>query len=93
MGDILFVLGAPRSGTTLVNRLLLEYFDFGMGPEGHWIVPYAERLSDYGDLSDEDWWWFNVRMSNTEPLLRLNLEARRQETRDARRDELVALLS
>lgn len=48
---------------------------------------------EYGDLSSDDWWWFNVRMSNTEPLLRLNLEARRVETRDAKRDELVALLS
>ena len=48
---------------------------------------------EYGDLDSDDWWWFNVRMSNTEPLLRLNLEARRQATRDARRDELVALLS
>ncbi|MGB0333533.1 MAG: phosphomannomutase/phosphoglucomutase, partial [Planctomycetota bacterium] len=48
---------------------------------------------EYGDLDSDDWWWFNVRMSNTEPLLRLNLEAKRQDTRDARRDELVALLS
>ncbi len=48
---------------------------------------------EYGDLSSDDWWWFNVRMSNTEPLLRLNLEAKLEATRDARRDELVALLS
>lgn len=48
---------------------------------------------EYGDLDSDDWWWFNVRMSNTEPLLRLNLEAKREATRDARRDELVALLS
>jgi len=47
---------------------------------------------EFGTLADDDWWWFNVRMSNTEPLLRLNLEARRAETRDAKRDELVALL-
>lgn len=47
---------------------------------------------EFGDLGDEDWWWFNVRMSNTEPLLRLNLEARQASTRDARRDELIALL-
>ena len=47
---------------------------------------------EFGSLADDDWWWFNVRMSNTEPLLRLNLEARRAETRDAKRDELVALL-
>jgi phosphomannomutase len=24
----------------------------------------------------DDWWWFNVRTSNTEPLLRLSVEAR-----------------
>lgn len=47
---------------------------------------------EFGDLADDDWWWFNVRMSNTEPLLRLNLEARREETRDQRRAELVGLL-
>ncbi len=47
---------------------------------------------EYGELGDADWWWFNVRMSNTEPVLRLNLEARRPETRDRRRAELIALL-
>jgi len=47
---------------------------------------------EFGDLSSPDWWWFNVRASNTEPLLRLNLEARNAATRDARRDELVGLL-
>lgn len=47
---------------------------------------------EFGDLQHDDWWWFNVRASNTEPLLRLNLEARREETRDLRRDQLVRLL-
>jgi len=47
---------------------------------------------EYGDLQDPDWWWFNVRASNTEPFLRLNLEARTAELRDQRRDELVAIL-
>lgn len=47
---------------------------------------------EYGDLAADDWWWFNVRASNTEPLLRLNLEARKARTRDRRRDQLVALL-
>ena len=46
----------------------------------------------YGDLDDPDWWWFNVRPSNTEPLLRLNLEARNEDTRDLRREQLVRLL-
>jgi phosphomannomutase len=61
---------------------------------------YAEGRQDeldgitveFGDLSDPDWWWFNVRASNTEPLLRLNLEAARSDIRDARRDEIVSML-
>jgi phosphomannomutase len=47
---------------------------------------------EFGDLEHPDWWWFNVRASNTEPLLRLNLEARNAATRDRRREQLVSLL-
>ena len=47
---------------------------------------------EFGDLGDQEWWWFNVRASNTEPLLRLNLEASSAALRDRRRDEIVALL-
>ncbi len=47
---------------------------------------------EFGDLGDSEWWWFNVRASNTEPLLRLNLEASSAALRDRRRDEIVALL-
>jgi phosphomannomutase len=47
---------------------------------------------EFGDLVSPDWWWFNVRASNTEPLLRLNLEARTAAIRDARKAELVGLL-
>ncbi len=36
--------------------------------------------------------WFNVRPSNTEPLLRLRLEARSSEIADARTKEISALL-
>jgi phosphomannomutase len=35
-------------------------------------------------------WWFNLRPSNTEPVVRLNLEADTAEQMAARRDELVA---
>lgn len=47
---------------------------------------------EYGDLGDPEWWWFNVRASNTEPLLRLNLEASSSQLRDQKRDQLVAIL-
>jgi phosphomannomutase len=38
-------------------------------------------------------WWFNLRPSNTEPLLRLNLEARTREACDERVAEVRALIS
>src|ERR687893_1875789 len=40
---------------------------------------------DFGD------WWFNLRPSNTEPLLRLNVEASDRETMERERDELLDL--
>ena len=41
---------------------------------------------DFGD------WWFNVRPSNTEPLLRLNLEANSHELMEQKRDEVLAFI-
>ncbi|MFF8099503.1 phosphomannomutase/phosphoglucomutase [Streptomyces sp. NPDC016640] len=37
-------------------------------------------------------WWFNVRPSNTEPLLRLNAEARDEATMTKIRDEALAII-
>jgi len=37
-------------------------------------------------------WWFNVRCSNTEPLVRLNLEAKTQAQLDQRTQELLDLI-
>ena len=41
---------------------------------------------------DGDDWWLNVRASNTEPLLRLNVEARTEEQMAALRDEALAII-
>jgi phosphomannomutase len=41
---------------------------------------------DYGD------WWFNLRPSNTEPLLRLNVEASDREPMERERDALLELI-
>src|SRR5258708_3617273 len=41
---------------------------------------------DYGD------WWFNVRPSNTEPLLRLNVEAQTRPLMEQKRDELIEFI-
>ncbi|MDT0346786.1 phosphomannomutase/phosphoglucomutase [Streptomyces litchfieldiae] len=37
-------------------------------------------------------WWFNIRPSNTEPLLRLNIEARDATTVEKIRDEVLAIV-
>jgi phosphomannomutase len=37
-------------------------------------------------------WWFNLRPSNTEPLLRLNLEARTEELLEEKTREVLALI-
>lgn len=37
-------------------------------------------------------WWFNVRASNTEPLLRLNLEAKTSELLAEKKAELLAII-
>ncbi len=59
----------------------------------------AEAFAGRGDA---DWmdgltitgpdWWVNVRPSNTEPLLRLNVEARDEDTMTALRDEALAVI-
>jgi len=41
---------------------------------------------------DYDDWHFNVRPSNTEPLLRLNLEAGTRADMERRRDEVLAVI-
>ena len=55
------------------------------GPQG--VVSHLDGLSVEADA-----WHFNVRPSNTEPLLRLNLEARSREVMDAKRDEVLAVI-
>ena len=47
---------------------------------------------EFGDLGASEWWWFNVRPSNTEPLLRMIVEASSARLRDQKKAELVGLL-
>jgi len=51
------------------------------------------KVSHLDGISIEaDDWHFNVRPSNTEPLLRLNLEARSRELMERKRDEVLAVI-
>jgi len=57
-------------------------------------VRYADAdIMELDGLSFEyPTWWFNVRCSNTEPLVRLNLEAKTRAEMEQRRDEVLALI-
>jgi phosphomannomutase len=55
------------------------------GPEGE--VSHLDGIS----VTARDW-HMNVRPSNTEPLLRLNLEARSRELMERKRDEVLAAI-
>lgn len=50
------------------------------------------RMDFRDPAAPEDDWWLTVRASNTEPLLRLTLEAKRKETMETRRDELLKII-
>jgi phosphomannomutase len=51
------------------------------------------RISHLDGISvDFDDWHFNVRPSNTEPLLRLNLEATSEQLMETKRDEVLAVI-
>ncbi|MDD3486908.1 MAG: phosphomannomutase/phosphoglucomutase [Candidatus Moranbacteria bacterium] len=62
------------------------------------IAALKEKYSD-GKISELDGvkieypdWWFNVRPSNTEPVLRLNLEADTEKLMEEKRDEVLGLI-
>jgi len=63
------------------------------------LARLEEEFGAQGEIShldglsvDAGAWHFNVRGSNTEPLLRLNLEARSRELMDEKRDEVLAVI-
>jgi phosphomannomutase len=75
-------LNTPVEDVALKLQELEERF----GPEG--TVSHLDGVSV--DAVD---WHFNVRPSNTEPLVRLNLEARSRELMERKRDEVLAVIA
>jgi phosphomannomutase len=65
--------------------LKLQELKRRFAPEGE--VSHLDGIS----IEAEDW-HFNVRPSNTEPLLRLNLEARSKERMEEKRDEVLEVI-
>ncbi len=79
-----FITGELNTPVPDVDAKLEELRE-RFGPEG--------KVSELDGVSvDADDWHFNVRPSNTEPLLRLNLEARSRETMERKRDEVLEVI-
>ena len=79
-----FITGELNTPVADVDAKLRE-LEVRFGPEG--TVSHLDGVSvEAGD------WHFNVRPSNTEPLLRLNLEARSQELMERKRDEVLGVI-
>ena len=103
----LAALGETPASTTL-SELLQPYLRYVMSGEINTKVADAkaviarikETAVKQGSEIDEldgltvsgDGWWFNVRSSNTEPLLRLNVEAKDIQNMEIVRDSVLAMM-
>lgn len=102
---LLNLLGSAGEGRTL-SQLVSEVQKYAQSGEVNFrvadvpsvLAKIEERFSD-AELDHLDGvtitypeWWFNLRASNTEPLLRLNLEAGTPEEVAQRVDELAAII-
>ena len=63
------------------------------------LAKIKQQFADFFELDgvsvdrwESEGWWFNVRMSNTEPLVRLNLEAKTPELMAVKRDAMLELI-
>jgi phosphomannomutase len=86
-----------RADSGMIAALIvLEALSRSEVPLSELIQPY-DRYYQSGEINSEvtveyEDWWFNCRASNTEPLLRLNLEARTEELMTIKRDEVLGTI-
>jgi phosphomannomutase len=92
-----------RSFSAIVRDIRKYFFSGEMNfavPDGARIVREMRQRYAGGRLTDIDGirvdypdWWFNIRTSNTEPLLRLVVEATTEEGLAERKEELLARIT
>ncbi len=89
-----------------VSEITKELSPYAKGPEINFKVKdkeaildkakekYSDGKQDYldGITVEYDNWWFNVRPSNTEPLVRLTIEADNEKLLEKKKKELTALI-
>ena len=100
---MLNILGTTETPASELVSPLLRFFASGEMnfevEEKDAMLRELTRQFSQGQVDDLDGvtvqfkdWWFNVRPSNTEPLLRLNVEAKTADLLSEKLDELKALL-
>lgn len=50
----IFIVGYPRSGTTLLQLILSNHSEIAIAPETHFFRLFWSRREEYGDLSDDE---------------------------------------
>ena len=104
----LAALGGTPDGTTLSSMLTnyQRYADSGeintkVDDQAAITAKIEQHFTDQGGVSTDHMdgltvdggdWWFNVRPSNTEPLLRLNVEAKDEATMQQLRDSVLSMM-
>lgn len=104
----LAALGSTPEGTTLSSMLTSyqRYADSGeintkVDDQAAITAKIEQHFTDQGGVTTDHMdgltvdggdWWFNVRPSNTEPLLRLNVEAKDEATMQQLRDSVLSMM-
>ena len=103
----LHVLAAAGHSDRPLSELVARFERYAASGEINTLVSDQQMIMDrvaaaFADRGEQDRldgltvsgpdWWVNVRPSNTEPLLRLNVEAASRETMEALREETLGLI-
>jgi phosphomannomutase len=103
----LHVLAAAGHSDRPLSELVARFEHYAASGEINTLVSDQQMIMDrvaaaFADRGKQDRldgltvsgpdWWVNVRPSNTEPLLRLNVEAASRETMEALREEALGLI-
>ena len=103
----LHVLAAAGHSDRPLSELVARFERYAASGEINTLVSDQQMIMDrvaaaFADRGKQDRldgltvsgpdWWVNVRPSNTEPLLRLNVEAASRETMEALREEALGLI-
>jgi len=107
MATFLSVLSGEGKPMSKLTKPLMRYvqsgeINFENDEKDLALEQVIETFADRGDIDeldgvtvdcfDDEGWWMNIRKSNTEPLLRLNIEAKSRATLDEVYEEVSAML-